>query len=143
MDAPAGLPERLGRNADIQRGQVARRKHRLAAQRWEQDRLGVKPRHTWEEAVVRWLQETKHKATHEGEKAKPRWLDPPLAGRELQQIDRTVIDHIKYLRERKVSTGTANRYLALIRAILRRACNEPKSSSYPGAGVGGGVGRPI
>jgi hypothetical protein len=71
--------------------------------------------------VVRWLQETKQKATHEGDKAKLRWLDPHLAGRELQQIDRTVIDHIKYLRERQASTGTANRYLALVRAILRRA----------------------
>lgn len=97
---------------------------KLAAARWEQDRLGVKPRHTWEEAVVRWLQETKHKATHEGDKAKLRWLDPFLAGRELQQIDRTVVDHIKYTREREASTGTANRYLALVRAILRRACHE-------------------
>lgn len=97
---------------------------RLAAARWEQDRLGVKPRHSWEEAVVRWLLETKHKATHEGDKAKLRWLDRFLAGRELQQIDRTVIDQIKYVREREASTGTANRYLALVRAILRRACHE-------------------
>ena len=97
---------------------------RLAAQRWEQDRLGVKPRHTWQEAVVRWLQETRHKATHEGDKAKLRWLDPHLSGRELQEIDRTVIDRIKYLREQEASAGTANRYLALIRAILRRACTD-------------------
>lgn len=48
---------------------------RLAASRWEQDRLGVKPRHTWEEAVLRWLLESKHKATHQDDKAKLRWLD--------------------------------------------------------------------
>lgn len=97
---------------------------RLAHQRWEQDRLGVKPRHTWQEAVVRWLVETKHKATHEDDKAKLRWLDPHLAGKYLDEIDRTLVDRIKFERERLASAGTANRYLALVRAILRRSCNE-------------------
>jgi len=97
---------------------------RLAASRWEQDRLGVKPRHAWEEAVVRWLLETKHKATHEDDKAKLRWLDAYLGGKRLDEIDRTLIDRIKYDREKIASAGTTNRYLALIRAILRRACHE-------------------
>ncbi len=96
----------------------------LKAARWEQDRLGVKPRHSWEEAVVRWLLETKHKATHEDDKAKLRWLDPYLGGRQLDEIDRTLIDKIKFDREKLASPGTTNRYLALIRAILRRACHE-------------------
>lgn len=97
---------------------------RLAAARWEQDRLGVKPRHTWEEAVVRWLLETKHKATHEDDKRMLRWLDPYLGGKHLDEIDRTLIDRIKFDREKLATAGTTNRYLALIRAILRRACNE-------------------
>jgi integrase len=97
---------------------------RLAASRWEQDRLGVKPRHTWAEAVVRWLLETKHKATHEADKSKLRWLDPYLGGRYLDEIDRTLVDRIKFEREKIGSSGTSNRYLTLIRAILRRASNE-------------------
>lgn len=97
---------------------------RLKADRWEQDRLGVRPKHVWEEAVYRWLQETKHKRTHEGDKAKLRWLDPYLAGMDLSTIDRTVIDRIKFARERVASAGTTNRYLALIRSILRRAHAE-------------------
>ena len=97
---------------------------RLAAARWEQDRLGVKARHTWEEAVVRWLLETKHKATHEGDKRMLRWLDPYLGGKQLDEIDRTLIDRIKFDREKITTAGTTNRYLALIRAILRRACHE-------------------
>jgi integrase len=97
---------------------------RLAAARWEQERLGLKARHTWEEAVVRWLLETKHKATHEDDKAKLRWLDPYLGGKQLDEIDRTLIDRIKFDREKIATAGTTNRYLALIRAILRRACNE-------------------
>lgn len=97
---------------------------RLAAARWEQARLGVKARHSWEEAVVRWLLETKHKATHEDDKAKLRWLDPYLGGKHLDEIDRTLIDRIKFDREKVATAGTTNRYLALIRAILRRASNE-------------------
>lgn len=96
----------------------------LAAARWEQERLGVKPRHTWEEAVLRWLLETKHKATHEHDKAKLRWLDAYLGGKYLDDIDRTLIDKIKFGREGISSHSTTNRYLALMRAILKRACDE-------------------
>src|SRR5687767_4014164 len=59
---------------------------RLANQRWEHARLGVKPRHTWEEAVVRWLLESKHKATHKDDIAKLRWLDTYLGGVQLDEI---------------------------------------------------------
>jgi len=97
---------------------------RLAVTRWEQARLGVKARHTWEEAVLRWLLETKHKATHDDDKAKLRWLDPYLGGKQLDEIDRTLVDRIKFDREKIAAAGTTNRYLALIRAILRRSCNE-------------------
>jgi len=96
----------------------------LAARRWEQDRLGVRPRHTWDEAAVRWLLETKHKATHGDDKAKLRWLDPYLGGKTLDEIDRTLIDRIKFEREKVATAATANRYLALIRAILKRASHE-------------------
>jgi len=44
-------------------------------------------------------------------------------GKYLEDIDRTLIDRIKFDRE-KVSTATTNRCLALIRAILKRACDE-------------------
>ena len=96
----------------------------LAAARWEQERLGVKSRHTWEEAVLRWLLETKHKATHDDDKSKLRWLDTYLGGKYLEEIDRTLIDRIKFDREDVSSHATTNRYLALIRAVLKRACNE-------------------
>ena len=34
---------------------------RLKAERWEQGKLGAKPRRTWEEAVLKFLDETSHK----------------------------------------------------------------------------------
>jgi hypothetical protein len=73
---------------------------------------------------LRWLQETKHKRTHKGDIAKLRWLDQFLQHRYLDEIDRTLIDKIKFERERIASAGTANRYLALVRSILKRACSE-------------------
>ena len=49
----------------------AREAHdRLAQSRWKQDRVCARARHSWEEAVVRWLLEAKHKATH-GERSQP------------------------------------------------------------------------
>jgi integrase len=68
--------------------------------------------------------ETKHKATHDSDKAKLRWLDNHLGGKQLDEIDRTLVDRIKFEREKIASGATTNRYLALIRAILRRACDE-------------------
>ena len=97
---------------------------RLGVARWEQTRLGVKPRHDWQEAAERWILETKHKATHSDDIAKLRWLHPYLGDKLLDEIDRTLIDRIKYDREKIASPSTTNRYLALVRAILRRACDE-------------------
>ena len=51
---------------------------RLKVQMWEQNRLGVKARRSWKEAVVRWLEETSEKATHQEDKRKLIWLDTYL-----------------------------------------------------------------
>lgn len=97
---------------------------RLKSSLWEQDRLGVKPSRNWNEAVVKWLHETSHKATHANDIAKLRWLDKYLGGRPLGQITRDEIGRIGDIKVRESSGATANRTLALIRAILRRACYE-------------------
>jgi integrase len=91
---------------------------------WEQDRLGVKPSRSWNDAVVKWLEETRHKATHADDVARLRWLDKYLRGEPLDRISRDVIGQIGEIKARGSSGPTANRTLALIRAILRRACYE-------------------
>lgn len=125
------LPPIRGESKPLQQGtgttdrREAQEVHdRLAHSRWEQARLGVKPRHDWQEAAERWLLETKHKATHCDDIAKLRWLHPYLGDKQLDEIDRTLIDRIKFAREKIATGGTTNRYLALMRAILRRACHE-------------------
>lgn len=111
---------------------------RLKAEMWEQSRLGVKPSRTWQEAVVRWLEDTQHKATHREDIAKLKWLHPFLGHLTLNEITRDVLDNIarekrkpytvesKTGRKRTVTPQPAsvNRYLALIRSILIRARDE-------------------
>jgi len=97
---------------------------KLKVSLWEQQRLGVKPRRAWKEAVVRWLAETSEKATHLRDIEKLRWLDPFLGTLMLDEITRDVIDRVKSERLKTVSKSTVNRYLALVRAILLRARDE-------------------
>jgi len=97
----------------------------LKTQLWRQARLGDKPRHTWQEAVVRWVMETEHKASHEDDLCHLRWLDQHLSGKQLEAVDRDAIDAVqKKRKEEGSSNATANRTLALVRSILRRAERE-------------------
>ena len=97
---------------------------KLKAQRWDLDKLNIKPAYTWEEAADRWLRETSHKRTHKDDCNKIRILHPYLGGKALRDISRDVIDHIKYDRLKTATQGGVNRYLALIRSILRKARDE-------------------
>jgi integrase len=97
---------------------------KLKVSLWEQQRLGVKPRRAWKEAVVRWLTETSEKATHDGDIKKLRWLDAFLGALMLDEINLDVIDRVKSERLKTVSKSTVNRYLAVVRSILLRARDE-------------------
>ena len=96
----------------------------LKAQLWQQERLGVKPTHSWREAVVRWLNETSDKATHLEDKRKLAWMHQYLGELTLNDINQDVIDKIRSVKLKEVSKATTNRYLALIRSILIRSRDE-------------------
>lgn len=120
------------------RNQAQEYHDRLKVRLWEQHKLGVKPERTWQEAVVRWLKETSHKATHQGDISMLRWIDQYLGDLKLNQINRDVIDHFAEIRASTSGVIHTNRHLALIRAILRRARDEwewidhiPKVRLYP------------
>lgn len=97
---------------------------KLSAERWEQDRLGVKPVRTWDEAASRWLEETTHKRTHQWDRSMLRWFEPYLSGKALTEVNRELLEKIRAARGKAVRPGTVNRYLALLRAILRRARDD-------------------
>ncbi|MEJ1471784.1 MAG: tyrosine-type recombinase/integrase [Candidatus Sedimenticola sp. (ex Thyasira tokunagai)] len=121
--APNGA--RIRRSAGTTEKQKAQEYHdRLKAELWRVHKLGENPKRTWQEAVVRWLQETDHKADHKHDIAKLRWLDQFLGNSYLHEVDRELIDQIAQTKKQQATPSTANRYLALIRAILRMARDE-------------------
>ena len=67
---------------------------KLKSSLWDQERLGIKPSRTWNEAVVRYLAETSHKASQVADKAHLRWVDRFLGGMTLGAIDRELLDRI-------------------------------------------------
>lgn len=97
---------------------------KLKAQAWEQERLGIKPKRTWKEAVVRWTAETSDKATHHEDKKKLIWLHQFLGDLTLNDINQDVIDRVRAAKLKEASKSTTNRYLALVRAILIRSRDE-------------------
>jgi integrase len=134
---PSG--ERIRRSSGTADKTQAKELHdKLKAESWRIQTLGEKPKHTWDEAGYKWLVETQHKATHEADKAKLRWLQQYLRGRLLCEIDRELVSRIGQTKAEEASPSTANRHLALIRAILRKACHEwewidkvPRIRLYP------------
>lgn len=111
---------------------------RLKAEMWDQKRLGVKPRRTWQEAVLRYLSEKSQKTTLDADKAHLRWLDPIMRGKNLDEINRDLIAEITIARQesyeiprkngppRRIDPKptTVNRTLEIIRAILRKARDD-------------------
>ena len=76
--SPSG--QRIRRSTGTSDKQKAQEYHdTLKAEQWRIHKLGEKPRRTWQEAVVRWLKETEHKADREKDVAKLRWFDQYLS----------------------------------------------------------------
>lgn len=86
---------------------------------------------TFNDAASLWLIEMAHKRTIEGDRRKLLWLEPQLGHLCLDQIDRFCIAEIGLIKARNTSPATANRYLALIRSVLRRAAFEWEWISKP------------
>ena len=114
---------------------------RLRAQLWEQQRIGVKARHTWREAVVRFIKEgeTAGKASLVNDRHALRWLDPYLGDKYVDEIDKELVHYIiserqkSYVklyrqtgqkRECKPGADTVNRFLTTFRAVLIRARDD-------------------
>src|SRR5690348_14787181 len=68
---------------------------KLKASLWDQERLGIRPKRTWNEAVVRYLDEKSYKASHSDDKTHLRWVHRFLDGLELKEVNRDVLDKIQ------------------------------------------------
>lgn len=98
---------------------------RLKSSLWDRERLGIKPRHSWQEAVVRYLGETSHKASQASDKIHLNWLHEYLYGVFLDAIDRDLLDRIMAARMAEgVKNSSVNRTMEVVRAVLRKAALE-------------------
>ncbi len=90
----------------------------------EETRLGRKPNRLWEEAAGEWLVQHHLKRSLDKDREILRWLHPFLGGLRLSQISRERLETIRQTKMKATSPSTANRYMALVRAILRAAWRE-------------------
>ena len=98
---------------------------KLKASLWDQQKLGVKRQYSWQEAVVRYLAETSHKASTAADKSHLRWLDGHLKDLSLQDISRDLVQAITAARIAEgVTNATVNRTMEIVRAILRKAAYD-------------------
>lgn len=117
---PSG--ERVRRSAETGSKVQARELHdKLKAESWRIAKLGEKPKRTWDEAAYKWLMETEHKKTHLEDVSKVAWLQQFFRGKYLHELTRDVIAMVGQVKSKETSPATANRLLAVVRAILRRA----------------------
>jgi integrase len=97
---------------------------KVKAQSWDRIILGVKPRYFWEDAVIRYLEQT-DKKTIDDDKSILRWLRPYLDGLHLDEISKDTVEKVML---QKLNTGVSktrvNRTTTVINTILNKACKE-------------------
>ena len=117
--------QRVRRSTETIDKRAAQEYHdQLKVEMWRVHKLGEKPKRTWQEAVVRWLKEKSHKASYDKDISILKWLNKYLGGVTLSDVSRDLIEKIGEAKAKESSKSNANRYLALIRSILRRARDD-------------------
>lgn len=97
----------------------------MKAELWASSLKKDKPNSDWNDAVIRWCNESQHKRSLKTDLIHFRWLDQHLDGVPLIEITRDFIEKIALAKEQEgASPATINRILALIRAIMRKAERE-------------------
>lgn len=123
LTAPDGT--RIRRSTGTSDRKKAEEYHdKLKAELWDLARLKLKPRHSWDEAALRWLKEMAHKKSYRDDVSRIRWFTRHLRGRMLDQVSRDMIDGIISRQLARRSDRTKDLYVALIRAIFRKAMRE-------------------
>lgn len=112
--------------ATADRRQAQEYHDRRKAEFWRISQLGERPRHTWQDAVVRWL-EANPGHSHRSEIAVIfRQIDPLLGALYLDQIDTDIISRVTAafrvgIRVKTLKPLSINSKLSAVRAILRAA----------------------
>lgn len=100
---------------------------RLNHEAWLNEKMGIKPPRSWDEATVMWLNEKQGKKSYRDDVIRLRCLRPYLGSvADLNKINRDMVHEIMLKRGASVSqarpeNSTANKYVGLIGSILRAA----------------------
>ena len=86
-------------------------------------KLGHKPEYLWEDAVVKWVNESQKRSLPD-DVVMFRYLDKFLSGVKMNSITRDLVEKIIADKLKHATPGRANRITALIRAVLRKAERE-------------------
>ena len=98
---------------------------RRKAELWRVAKLGEKPKFTWKEAVLRWLDENQDQRSLKSTLSHLRQLDEFFGELRLDQITRDHFESfVKHRQAESVSSATINRALASARSILNSALKE-------------------
>lgn len=117
---------------------------KLNAEAWQVEHLDRKPARSWPELVVEWARARSHKASWNDDRSRLRWWDQHLGHvTDLRHITRRYIDSVMHEHrgagsQPSSANATANRYCALVGAMLNLAARElewlqaaPKMPHYP------------
>jgi integrase len=97
--------------------------HRLQGRIWRETRLGERTG-TWDQAVKKWdAERTARDSTKHRDKEITSWFSLAIGKLPLSSINTDVIDSAKKRLILDRAPATANRYLAVLRAVLRAAVN--------------------
>lgn len=127
ITAPDG--RRIRRSTGTEDKQQAQEYHdRLKADLWRVGRLGEKPPRSFDEACLRWLESKSHKKSLDDDKLKMSRLRPIFKKRKLylHELDNDSAQSIVAEAAPAAGQSTRNRYLALIRAMLKEAAGTWK-----------------
>jgi integrase len=86
-------------------------------------RLGERVEHSFKDAARRWLNETS-KRSKDLDGRIIYWLNEQLDDATLSAISREVIDELRALKAEETSQSTADRYMALLRSILKKSADD-------------------
>lgn len=95
----------------------------LRSDLWRQVKLGERPRYTFDEAIKRWFAEADNRG-RDRDRERLRWFEEYLNGTALVDITRETIEKLRVVKTSESSASTANRHMALLRMLLRKAWRE-------------------
>lgn len=114
--------KRIKRSAKTTVKREAQEYHdKLRQSAWEASRLGIESSKTWDDAAFKWIKAKEGEANYSHNLQKLEWFQPYLGGKQLVDISQRLIEEIIGLKYEETSGGTANRYIAVISAVLRSA----------------------